>query len=52
MKRTNLRHLAVFNGRAVVGLLSSFDVAKAIAHCRVLARGTEWEKERASAPQA
>lgn len=43
MRRTNLRHLAVFNGKSVVGVLSSFDVAKAIVRSRVPARGTEWE---------
>lgn len=29
MKRTNLRHLAVFNGREIVGVLSAFDIARA-----------------------
>jgi CBS domain-containing protein len=31
MKRTGLRHLAVFNGRKIVGVLSSFDFMKALA---------------------
>jgi len=52
MRRTNLRHLAVFNGKAVVGLLSAFDITKAIARRRVLAQGNEWEDERASAARA
>jgi len=35
MKRTNLRHLAVFNGRQIVGVLSAHDVMRAIARLRV-----------------
>jgi len=31
MKRANLRHLAVFNGREVVGVLSAYDVMRAVA---------------------
>lgn len=31
MARQNLRHLVVFNGRKVVGILSSFDLLKAVA---------------------
>jgi len=31
MKRANLRHLAVFNGREIVGILSAYDVMKAVA---------------------
>ena len=30
MKRTNLRHLAVFNGREIVGVLSAYDFMKAL----------------------
>ena len=30
MKRANLRHLVVFNGRVIVGILSGFDIAKAM----------------------
>jgi len=30
MKRANLRHLAVFNGREVVGVLSAYDIVRAI----------------------
>lgn len=31
MKKTNLRHLAVFNGREIVGILSAFDMMVAVA---------------------
>lgn len=31
MKKTNLRHLAVFNGREIVGILSAFDMMMAVA---------------------
>jgi CBS domain-containing protein len=41
MKRANLRHLAVFNGKEVVGILSSFDIAKAIGRWGSLAAGIE-----------
>ncbi len=34
MKRANVRHLAVFNGREVVGVLSAFDIVKAIGRER------------------
>ncbi len=30
MKTSNLRHLAVFNGREIVGILSAYDVMKAV----------------------
>ncbi|HEY5605366.1 MAG TPA: CBS domain-containing protein, partial [Thermoplasmata archaeon] len=30
MKRANLRHLAVFNGREIVGVLSAYDFMKAL----------------------
>lgn len=30
MKRTRLRHLAVFNGREIVGILSAYDIVKAV----------------------
>jgi len=30
MKRANLRHLAVFNGREVVGILSAHDIVRAV----------------------
>lgn len=31
MKRTNMRHLAVFNGREIVGIISNVDILRAIA---------------------
>ena len=31
MKRSGLRHLAVFNGREIVGILSAFDFMKVLA---------------------
>ena len=34
MKRANVRHLAVFNGREVVGVLSAFDIVRAIGLLR------------------
>jgi len=30
MKRGNLRHLAVFNGKEIVGILSAYDIVKAV----------------------
>jgi len=41
MKRANCRHLAVFNGREIVGILSASDVVKAVgqAGSAVTARG-------------
>jgi len=50
MKKTNLRHLAVFNGREVVGVLSAYDIAKAIAKLRGWDEMSqaEWEVERTS----
>ena len=39
MRRANLRHLAVFNGREVVGILSSYDVVKGIGRWGSLAAG-------------
>ncbi len=41
MKRANLRHLAVFNGREVVGVLSAYDIVKAIGRWGSLAAGIE-----------
>jgi IMP dehydrogenase len=48
MKRTGLRHLAVFNGKNVVGVLSAFDIAKALAKERGALRAGEFESERTS----
>jgi IMP dehydrogenase len=31
MTRMNLRHLAVFNGKAIVGIVSNFDLVRAAA---------------------
>ena len=45
MKRANLRHLAVFNGREVVGVLSSYDIVKAIGRWGSLASGFEEGEE-------
>lgn len=46
MKRTRCRHLAVFNGREVVGILSAFDIMKAVAQAGsvVTARGKRAEE--------
>jgi len=41
MKRGNLRHLAVFNGRQIVGLLSAHDVVKAVGQWGSLVGKTE-----------
>lgn len=45
MRRANLRHLAVFNGREVVGIVSSYDVVKAIGRWGSLAAGPEDSEE-------
>lgn len=45
MRRANLRHLAVFNGREVVGILSSYDIMKAIGRWGKLASGVEIDDE-------
>lgn len=45
MKRANLRHLAVFNGREVVGVLSAYDIVKAIGRWGSLAAGIEEGEE-------
>ena len=45
MRRANLRHLAVFNGREVVGVLSSFDIVKAIGRWGSLAAGVDLAEE-------
>ena len=34
MKRANVRHLAVFNGREIVGVLSASDIVRAIGLLR------------------
>ncbi len=34
MKRANVRHLAVFNGREIVGVLSASDIVRAIGVAR------------------
>jgi len=49
MKRANLRHLAVFNGREVVGVLSNFDIMKAIGRSGGQALGKVEESELTSA---
>ncbi|MEK6911585.1 MAG: CBS domain-containing protein, partial [Candidatus Thermoplasmatota archaeon] len=41
MKRGNHRHLAVFNGRQIVGLLSAHDVVKAVGQWGSLVGKTE-----------
>ena len=50
MKRTNLRHLAVFNGREIVGVLSAYDVARAAGRWgdRVEGKTAEVAPERTS----
>jgi len=45
MKRANLRHLAVFNGKEVVGVLSAYDIVKAIGRWGSLASGIEEGEE-------
>ncbi len=45
MKRANLRHLAVFNGKEVVGVLSAYDITKAIGRWGSLASGIEEGEE-------
>jgi CBS domain-containing protein len=45
MKRANLRHLAVFNGREVVGILSGYDIVKAIGRWGILAATLEEGEE-------
>ncbi len=45
MKRANLRHLAVFNGREVVGILSAYDIVRAIGRWGSLASGIEEGEE-------
>lgn len=35
MKKAGLRHIAVFNGREVVGIISNMDVVRAVAHARL-----------------
>lgn len=45
MKRANLRHLAVFNGKEVVGIVSGFDVIRAIGRWGSLAAGIEEGEE-------
>jgi CBS domain-containing protein len=45
MKRANLRHLAVFNGREVVGILSGYDIVKAIGRWGSLAAGVDLAEE-------
>lgn len=47
MKRANLRHLAVFNGREVVGVLSAFDIVRALGRGGGVAAHPE-EPERVS----
>lgn len=34
MRRTNVRHLAVFNGREIVGVLSASDIVRAVGQLR------------------
>ncbi len=52
MKRANLRHLAIFNGREIVGILSAYDVMKVVGRWGSLAeaRGAAKELERTSVP--
>ena len=45
MRRANLRHLAVFNGREVVGILSSYDIVKAIGRWGSAAAGVDVAEE-------
>jgi CBS domain-containing protein len=46
MRGANLRHLAVFNGRDIVGILSAYDVTKAVGeHGSIVATGGRPEKE-------
>lgn len=50
MKRANLRHLAIFNGREIVGVLSAYDIARAVGRWGSLVegRGVAQETERTS----
>ena len=46
MRGANLRHLAVFNGREIVGILSAYDVMKAVGkHGSLVAVGGRPEPE-------
>lgn len=47
MQRGNLRHLAVFNGRQIVGILSAHDLVKAVGQwgSRVVIAGSPGEVE-------
>ena len=46
MKKANLRHLAVFNGREIVGILSAYDIVRMIGRSGSLAAGRASAKER------
>lgn len=50
MKRTNLRHLAIFNGREIVGILSAYDIIKVVGRWGSLveARSAAKDIERTS----